>query len=160
MFPQITAWSNLWSAYHKAAKGKRGKAAASAFEQRLADNLLTLQEELITHTYQPGPYDHFTIHEPKIRKISAAPFRDRVVHHALCNVIEPLFESRFHPHSYANRLGKGTHRAIDQLQDYARRYRYVLRLDIVQHFPSIDHALLKHELFRYLPDGKVRWLIR
>ncbi len=99
------------------------------------------------------------IHEPKRRKISAAPFRDRVVHHALCNVIEPLFEARFHPHSYANRQGKGTHRAIDQVQAYARRYPYVLRLDIVQHFPSLDHAVLKRALFTLVRDGPVRRLI-
>ena len=91
--------------------------------------------------------------------ISAAPFRDRVVHHALCNVIEPLFEARFHLHSYANRVGKGTHRAVDQLQHYARRYRYVLRLDIVQHFPSLDHTVLKQELFQVIYDEQVRRLI-
>lgn len=159
LFPHLISWDNLWLAYYKAAKGKRGKESAANFEFRLADNLLELQHDLATHTYQPGAYTHFMIHEPKLRKISAAPFRDRVVHHALCNLIEPLFEARFHPHSYANRVSKGTHRAIDQLQSYTRRYRYGLRLDIVQHFPSIDHALLKNELFRTITDPDVRWLI-
>lgn len=125
----------MGQAYHKAARGKRGKAAAATFEHQLADRLLWLRAELIDGTYRPGPYQHFTIHEPKRRLISAAPFGDRVVHHALCNIIEPLFEALFHPHSYANRVGKGTHRAIDRLQAYACRYRYVLRLGIVQHFP-------------------------
>jgi retron-type reverse transcriptase len=69
-----------------------------------------------------------------------------VVHHALCRVIEPWFESRFIADSFANRIGKGTHRAVDRLQGFARRYRYVLRLDIVKHFPSIDHAILKGQL--------------
>lgn len=91
--------------------------------------------------------------------ISAAPFRDRVVHHALCNLIEPLFEARFHPHSYANRVGKGTHRAVDQLQHFARQYRYVLRLDIVQHFPSLDHAVLQQELFRVVRGCQTQQLI-
>lgn len=159
MFPRIVTWDNLLEAYRKAAQGKRGKPAAAAFEFGLADRLLALQDELVGGVYRPGPYQHFTIHEPKRRLISAAPFRDRVVHHALCNVIEPLFESRFHPHSYANRAGKGTHRAIDQLQAYARQYRYVLRLDIVQHFPSLDHAVLKEELFRVIGDEPVRRLI-
>lgn len=125
----------------------------------MADRLLALRAELVQGTYQPGAYRHFVIKEPKRRLISAAPFRDRVVHHALCNVIEPLFEARFHPHSYANRAGKGTHRAVDQLQACARRYRYVLRLDIVQHFPSLDHALLKRELFRVIGEEEVRALI-
>ena len=74
-------------------------------------------------TYQPGSYQSFYIHEPKRRLISAAPFRDRVVHHALCNVIEPIFERSFIFDSYANRLGKGTHRAMDRCQEFARRYR-------------------------------------
>lgn len=159
LFPRITSWDNLGEAYHKAARGKRGRSAAAHFEFHIADKLLALQTELEQGTYQPGAYQHFIINEPKRRLISAAPFRDRVVHHALCNVIEPLFEARFHPHSYANRVGKGTHRAIDQLQLYARRYRYVLRLDIVQHFPSLDHAILKQELFRVIHDERARWLI-
>ncbi|MBK8989789.1 MAG: RNA-dependent DNA polymerase [Chloroflexi bacterium] len=159
LFPRVVSWENLLEAYRKAARGKRGKAAAATFESRLADRLLALQDELIAGTYAPGPYQHFIIHEPKRRLISAAPFGDRVVHHALCNVIEPLFEALFHPHSYANRAGKGTHRAIDQLQQYARRYRYVLRLDIVQHFPSLDHAILKDELAKVIHDEQVRHLI-
>jgi retron-type reverse transcriptase len=159
LFPRVTAWENLLQAYHKAARGKRGRWSAAAFEFQLADRLLALQEELVSGAYQPGIYRHFIIHEPKKRKISAAPFRDRVVHHALGNVIEPMFERRFHPRSYANRVGKGTHRAIDQLQIFARQYRYVLRLDIVQHFPSLDHEILKRELFRVIQDGQVRRLV-
>ena len=155
----MTAWENLLLAYRKAARVKRGRPSAAAFEFQLADRLIELQAELEHGTYRPGEYRHFTIHEPKRRRISAAPFRDRVVHHALGNVIEPLFEARFYPHSYANRVGKGTHRAIDQLQAFARRYRYALRLDIVQHFASIDHAVLKRELFRVIRDERVQWLV-
>ena len=159
MFPRLVSWENLLEAYRKAARHKRGKQAAAQFELHLADRLLRLQAELISGAYEPGPYQHFTIHEPKRRKISAAPFRDRVVHHALCNVIEPLFEARFHPHSYANRVGKGTHRAVDQLQTYAQHCRYVLRLDIVRHFPSLDHLVLKQALFRVIKDEQVRQLV-
>ena len=111
-----------------------------------------------TLIYQPGDYHHFTIHEPKRRKISAAPFRDRVVHHALCNLIEPIFDIRFHPHSYANRVGKGTHAAVDTFQQFARRYRYVLRMDIVKHFPSLDHAVLRDEIASVIADEGVLWL--
>jgi len=102
MYASITAFDNLWLAYRKAAKGKRGKATIAQFAFQVADRLLELQDELVTQTYRPGPYQHFTIHEPKRRKISAAPFRDRVVHHALCNLIEPCFEARFIADSYAN----------------------------------------------------------
>ena len=90
-FAQVVAWDNLWLAYKKAARGKRGKQTAAQFEQKLADQLIWLQDELSNGRYQPGAYTHFTIHEPKKRKISAAPFRDRVVHHAVCNIIEPRF---------------------------------------------------------------------
>ena len=96
-------------------------------------------------------YDSFYIHEPKRRLISAAPFRDRVVHHALCNVIEPIFERSFIHDSYANRVGKGNHRALDRAQFYARRYRYVLPCDVRQFFPSVDHAILRRILARKLP---------
>ncbi len=158
IFASILAWENLLTAYRKAAKGKRGHPPAARFELPLADHLLTLQAELAVQTYQPGAYTHFVIHEPKRRKISAAPFRDRVVHHALCNVIEPLFEARFIPDSYANRIGKGTHRALDRLQAYSREYAYVLRLDIVQHFPSLDHGVLRAALADVITDTDTLWL--
>lgn len=156
---QVTQWDNLLRAFHKAAKGKRGKAATARLEARLADELLILQDELQTGIYRPGGYTHFYIHEPKRRKISAAPFRDRVVHHALCNVIEPWFERGFIDDSYANRHAKGTHRAIDRFQRFARHYPYVLRADIVQHFAAIDHEILLRILKRRLPDNTVSLLI-
>ena len=159
LFPHVTTWENLLLAYRKASRGKRGRPAAASFEFQIADRLLALQDELQTGTYRPGDYRHFFIHEPKRRKISAAPFRDRVVHHALCNIIEPIFELRFHPHSYANRVGKGTHCAVDQLQSYAQQFRYVLRMDVVQHFPSLDHAVLKEQLFHVIVDEQVRGLV-
>jgi hypothetical protein len=95
LYPRIYAWDNLLLAYRKASKGKRGFAPAARFEYHLEDNLITLQAELQDKTYRPGAYHSFTIHEPKRRLISAAPFRDRVVHHALCNLIEPIFERSF-----------------------------------------------------------------
>ena len=154
----ITAWDNLWLAYRLAARGKRRTGSAAAFEHQVADRLIALQGELGTKTYRPGAYCHFYIHEPKRRKISAAPFRDRVVHHALCNIIEPVFDARFIAHSYANRAGKGTHRAVDRLQAWTRRYRFVLRADVVQHFPSLDHAILRTKLARLIRDEDVLWL--
>ena len=106
-------------------------------------------------TYRPGPYASFHIHEPKKRLISAAPFRDRVVHHALCNVIEPAFEASFIADSYANRVGKGTHRALNRCQAFARRYRYVLPCDVRQFFPSIDMEILGGILRRKVRDPDI-----
>ena len=159
IYPYLCSWPNLLLAYRKAARGKRGKAAVAAFEYRLEDNLLQLQRELSDRSYRPGPYTSFYVHDPKRRLISAAPFRDRVVHHALCNVIEPLFERSFIEDSYANRVGKGTHRALDRCQQFARRFRYVLPCDVRQFFPSIDHAILKTILARQIADPDVLWLV-
>jgi hypothetical protein len=160
LFPQVHAWPNLLLAHRKAARGKRGRGPAARFEVDLADQLVRLRDELRSQTYRPGGYDSFWIHEPKQRLISAAPFADRVVHHALCNVIEPLFERRFIFDSYANRRGKGTHRAIDRCQQLARRYRYALPCDVRQHFPSIDHAILLRTLARVIRDDRVLWLCK
>lgn len=159
MFDELCSWENLRLAYRKASKGKRGHASVAAFEHRLEDNLLALQHELETQTYQPGGYASFYIHDPKERLISAAPFRDRVVHHALCNLIEPIFERSFIFDSYANRIGKGTHRALNRCQEFARRYAYVLQCDIKQYFPSIDHAILRDALAKKICDTQVLWLI-
>jgi hypothetical protein len=159
LFDQLCDWSNLLLAFGKAAKGKRSREPAAAFEYRLEDNLIALQDELRQKTYGPGAYNSFYIHDPKKRLISAAPFRDRVVHHALCNVIEPIFEKRFIHDSYANRKGKGTHRAIERAQRFLRRFAYVLPCDIRQFFPSIDHDVLESILERHIKDTDVMWLI-
>ena len=159
MYLQLCSWDNLLLAYRRASKGKRGHPNVAAFEHRLEDNLLALQGELQSFTYRPGPYHSFYIHEPKRRLISAAPFRDRVAHHALCNLIEPLFERSFVADSYANRAGKGTHRALQRAQDYARCYPNVLQCDLRQFFPSLDHHILRGILARKIQDAGVIWLI-
>ena len=146
-------WENLLLAYRKASKGKRGLADVAEFEYKLEEHLFQLQQELKEQTYQPGAYHSFYIHDPKKRLISAAPFRDRVVHHALCNLIEPIFEKSFISDSYANRIGKGTHKAINRAQQFARRFKYVLICDVRQFFPSIDHEILLHVIASVLCEA-------
>ncbi|MCI0576431.1 MAG: reverse transcriptase/maturase family protein [Chloroflexi bacterium] len=158
LYARVHDWDNLYLAYCKARKGKRSRSPAATFEFYQEENLVRLQNELAHKTYQPGVYHSFYIHEPKRRLISAAPFRDRVVHHALCNVIEPLFERSFVYDSYANRIGKGTHRALIRCQQLARRYPYVLQCDVRQFFPAIDHAILRGILARKIADAGVMWL--
>jgi RNA-directed DNA polymerase len=148
LYPQVADFENLYRAWLKARRGKRYKPAAAAFEQNLDVELTTLHRELMGESWQPGGYRSFTVHEPKRRKISAAPFRDRVVHHALCNIIEPIYERKFIHDSYANRKGKGTHKALDRCTHFMRRYKYVLQCDIQQFFPAIDHEILKNTLSR------------
>jgi retron-type reverse transcriptase len=155
MYDAVCSFENLLLAYRLASRGRRGRPGVAAFEHRLEDSLIELRDELLGGSYRPGAYESFYIHEPKLRLISAAPFRDRVVHHALCNVIEPLFEATFVADSYANRVGKGTHRALDRAQEYARRHRFVLQCDVRQFFPSIDHEILRGLLARRIGDAGV-----
>ena len=125
----------------------------------IEENIYLLQDELSRQSYCPGNYSTFPIYRPKPRKISAAPFRDRVVHHALINVIGPLLERSFIFDSYANRVGKGTHKAIQRYQSFLREYDWVLKCDIQKYFPSIDHDILK-SLFRdKIAESKTLWLI-
>jgi len=106
LYPQICSFANLYLAFRAARKGKRSRPAVASFEFDLEHNLLTLQNELQDRVYRPGDYDNFYIYEPKRRLVSAAPFRDRVVHHALCRVIEPIWEARFIHTNFACRAGK------------------------------------------------------
>lgn len=159
LYPQVYEFANLYQAYRAARKAKRDRVAVASFEFDLEHNLLELQRELCEQTYQPGSYHNFIILEPKRRLVSAAPFRDRVVHHALCNVIEPIWEPRFIYHSYACRVGKGTHRALDQCHAWVRQYRYGFHGDVVKYFPSIDHAILRGLLARRIADRQTLWLI-
>ncbi len=159
LWPQVTDFANLIRAARQAQRGKRSREYVQVFNYHLEANLIQLQEELETKTYQPGAYRTFHIVEPKRRMISAAPYRDRVVHHALCNVIVPLFEKTFIADSYANRRGLGTHRARRRFVSFARSSRYVLQCDVKKYFPSIDHAILKQLVRRKIKCADTLWLL-
>jgi len=120
----------------------------ACFLLNLEGELVRLREELASGQYQPGAYRTFVVREPKPRIISAAPFRDRVVHHCLTRVLEPIFERRFAHQSFACRKGKGTHRALAVAAEGCRRHPYVLKCDVRKYFASIDHAILKEGLAR------------
>lgn len=159
LYDQITDFATLLDAFRKARRGKRDQAEVAEFEFGLEPNLFQLREELRNRTYQPGAYRNFYIMERKLRLISAAPFRDRVVHHALCSTLDPIWERRLIHDTYACRPGKGTHRALDRCQEFARRYSYVLQCDVHQFFPAVDHAILRAKLARYVADPDALWLI-
>ena len=159
LFNRICSFENLLLAARKAQDGKRFQEEVARFNFHLERELYRLQEELQTRTYRPGPYHEFHIYEPKLRKISAAPYRDRVVHHALCNVIEPIFDRTFIFDSYACRKGKGTHKAVDRFTEFCRKSDYVLKCDIKKYFPSIDHGILKTRFRKKIRDADVLWLM-
>ena len=156
---QITDFANLLEAARKAQKGKRYRDNILAFNYNRESELLALQATLIAQTYRPGAYRTFEIVEPKRRLISAAPYRDRVVHHALCNIIAPLVEPSFIYDSYANRVGKGSHRALDRFIHFSRNRRFVLQCDLQKYFPSIDHNILKAVIRRKIKCKNTLWLI-
>ncbi len=143
LFAQIANFQALRTAFKRAIKGKRKKPGAAAFTAQQEKELLKLERQLCTGTYKPGHYTTIELFDPKHRIVSAAPFRDRVVHHALCSVVEPLFARSFIGNSFANRIDKGTHRAIATYERYRNRYAHVLRCDVWRYFPSIDHEVLK-----------------
>ena len=159
LFQQMCSFENLLNAAQKAQRGKRFQAEVARFNFHLEKELYHLQAELQTQTYRPGEYREFYIYEPKLRKISAAPYRDRVVHHALCNVVEPIFERTFIFDSYACRKDKGTHKAVDRFTEFSRKNTYVLKCDIRKYFPSIDHEILKTRFRRKIRDAQVLWLL-
>jgi RNA-directed DNA polymerase len=159
LWPAVTSFENLLLAAHKAQRGKRFRENVLEFNYRLESNLIALQTQLRTGTYQPGKYRTFEIFEPKPRIIAAAPYFDRVVHHALCQVIMPIFERSFIRDSYANRVGYGTHRALQRFAHFARHNRYVLQCDIQKYFPSIDQTILKSQLHSKIRCRETLWLI-
>ncbi len=156
---QVIAFHNLLLAARQAQRGKRFCGNVLAFNYALEPELWRLQAELTEQTYRPGAYRTFEIRDPKVRLISAAPYRDRVVHHALCNVIMPLLEPTLIGDTYANRVGYGTHRALRRFTTFARRYRYCLQCDIQKYFPAIDHEILKALLRRKIKCPETLWLI-
>lgn len=148
LFDSIASFPALRQAALRAAKGKRSKPGVAAFLANLEKGVLRIERELRSGSYRPGRYTVIEVFDPKHRMVSAAPFRDRVVHHAFCAVVEPIFERGFIHDTYANRKGKGTHRAIARYEKFRDRFRYVLRCDIYRYFPAIDHAILKCDLRR------------
>jgi retron-type reverse transcriptase len=143
LWAELTSLPNLFDAASRAAAGKRSRPDVAAFRANLEPELFRLRRQLAAGSYRPGPYRTFRIADPKPRLISAAPFRDRVVHHALTNVVEPLFERRFVACSFACRKGLGTHKALSHARRACARYPYVLKLDIGKYFASIDHSILE-----------------
>ena len=121
LYPTLGSYDNLYLAWRKARKRKTLKEYVLAFETTLEDNLRELQHELETFTYKPSPLTTFVIRDPKIRKISASHFMDRVVHHALCNIIEPILSKSFIYDSFANQKGNGTHLAVKRFGHFIKK---------------------------------------
>ena len=161
LFSGVCSFENLHDAYLKARKGKGYGEDALRFSYNLEENLFKIKEELETQSYKPDAYKEFHVYDLKKRLIKAPSFRDRVMHHALCNVIEPVFDKIFIYDSYACRKGKGTHKGVLRLQKFIRKTNegYALKCDVVQYFPGIDHEILLEVIGRKIKDEKVMRLV-
>ena len=142
----VAALDNLLLAAHKARLGKSRRPDVEDWWLRREREITALRAELLAGAYQPGPYHFFEIFDPKRRLIAAAPFRDRVVHHALCNVLAPVLERRFIARSFSCQIGKGTTAARECCRELTNRYRFVLKCDVRKFFPNLDHAVLREKL--------------
>jgi len=159
LFEEVFSFDNLYRAFGKAFKGSGRTPESCKFHFNLERELLDLREGLAGGTYVPTPYRYFKVYDPKERTISVAPFRDRVVHHALVAVLEPIFEPVFIYHSYATRKGKGTHRAIRKAQHFLKRNFYYLKMDVEKYFERIDHSVLLSLVARKIKDKKILNLV-
>ena len=155
LWPELTGLDNLFLAARRARKGKRSKRACAAFEFRLEGEVLALHGRLLDGSYRFGPYSEFEIHEPKPRRIAAAPYPDRVLHHAIVQVLEPRTDPSFIHDSYACRVGKGTHAALGTCKRWVRRRPYVLKLDVRHFYARIDHGILLGILARRFRDEQL-----
>jgi retron-type reverse transcriptase len=149
----IVSEENLWLAWKLFRRGKRKRADVRAFERRLEDKLLSLRRELANETYRHGSYRRFVVHDPKRRMISAPQIRDQVVHQAIWNVLFPHFDRRFSAAVHSCRPGRGTQSAVLKIAKTARRLSgrgkvWILHLDVVKFFDSVDHAALRGNLRR------------
>lgn len=160
LFDRAMSFESLWAAAGRACRGHLDRPAVARFWFHLETEIFDLERELLSGTYHPRPYTTFVVFEPKRRLISAADIRDRVVHHAACQALEPLLERRSISDSFACRTGKGTHRAVARARTLGRRYAYVLSTDVRRFFPNVDHAVLESILARVIPDRAMRDLVR
>ena len=154
LFEQITDLDNLKLAYLKAMKGKRYTPAALIYGNKVDEKLFSLKVQLKNEIYNHGKYRQFKIYDPKERIITAASFEDRIIHHAIMLILEPVFEKQFIFHTYACRKGKGTHKALEYASKKAKQCEYFLKLDVRKYFDNVNHTVLKAKLFRIIKDDK------
>ena len=148
LIEQVIDWDNLLAAHRLARRGKRDHQEVATFETNLWEELGALQMELLWGTYRPGRYRSFVVYEPKRREILAAPYRDRVAQHAICNVCGPIWDRAMIYDNYACRVGKGTHIGANRVEKWLRGMvatgdTWVLKMDVSKYFFSISHELAK-----------------
>ncbi len=177
LFQELISLKNFEEAYEKARKRKSFSKEVQNFQEHWRLNLIGLRKEIMTKTYAPQPLKTFILRDPKTRVICVSSFRDRIVHHILVNVLQPIFESRFIFDSYASRQGKGTLLALERFDNFVRKVScngmrvhdaksanqvlgYVLKADIKHYFETVDQKILLGILQKKIKDVDVLWLTR
>ncbi len=167
IFEDIISLDNLFAAWEAFERDKRYKRDVLRFEWNLEAELFKLHRDLKSKVYRHGPYESFFIHDPKQRHIHKASVRDRILHHAMFNVLNPIFEPTFIPDSFSCRIGKGTHKGVAAVTAMARRVSrngtrpcFALKCDVQKFFFRIDQAILLTILKRRIQDPNARWLLR
>lgn len=155
LFSDFCSFSNLLLAWRKTRRGSGRNAESALFFQELEKELFALQAELTRGAWRPGPYRFFDIYDPKHRTIAVSDYRDRVVHHALVNVLEPIFERTFISDSFATRKGKGVHAAVFRAQRFLRNHEFYLKTDVEKFFDSVNHDILLRIIARKIKDRKL-----
>ncbi|MBP6974783.1 MAG: group II intron reverse transcriptase domain-containing protein [Candidatus Pacebacteria bacterium] len=166
-YNSIISVENLLFIWEKFICGKRNKKDVIQFQFELGTNIRYLNMDLKDKVYTHGAYEAFNISDPKPRNIHKATVRDRVVHHLVYKELYPYFHKRFIFDSYSCRNRKGTHRALDRFNDFARKVSenhtqtcFVLKCDIKKFFANIDHTTLIKILERHILDVDILWLIK
>jgi len=167
IYNSIISPENILAAWNIFKSDKRNKPDVAGFERELEEHIFRLYRDLHNHTYRHGPYKAFWVRDPKLRHIYKATVRDRVLHHALFSVLNPIFEETFIASSFSCRIDKGTHKGVFYLRDAIRkvsanytRQCFVLKCDIRKFFDSVDHKILIDILERRVKDTESQWLVR
>ena len=160
LYDKIYELKNIHTAYYKASKGKKNKRDVIRFSENMEVNLNEIQKQLINRNVTIGNYHYFKITDPKERTICAASFPERVIHHAIMNITEEIFENCLIDDSYACRKNKGMHKSVNKAFKSCRKYQYYLKLDIKKYFDSIDHTILMNLLKRKIKDRDLLDLFR
>ena len=177
LYKELCSKENLLKAYLKARKGKLKKKGVIEFSKNLEDEVNLLQKELLEYEYKPQELRKFIVRDPKTRKIHASAFRDRVIHHAIINILEPIYEKIFIYDSFASRKNKGSHKAVKRFDYFKRKVScngkllrknynsnsiegYILKADIKHYFETVDHDILIKILNKKINDKSFIWLIK
>ena len=165
-FEDIIKLDNLLSAWQEFLRGKSNRQDVQKFSANLMDNVFSLRQDLLYHTYKHGGYEAFKINDPKPRDIHKASVRDRLLHHAVYRILYPFFARTFINDSYSCQINKGTHKALDKFRQFSyktsknnTRTCYILKGDIRKFFASIDQSILLKILNEYIPDKNITWLL-